>query len=143
MSVAILTAAKALANHFTEAVQKRGESFAPVFANPLLNGKPMPTIVGVPLSLLEALDTATRAEQSPIAYTRHESDEQGNHRWVTSWSAQGDKIDLLTVYAPSNSINPGTWIGFMEKRDEQGRVWTTHLGKHVQDNFGNLVRVPA
>jgi len=43
----------------------------------------------------------------------------------------------------SNSWHPAHWWGSESLVDGQGREWHRSLAKHVMDDFGNLVEVPA
>ncbi|SFB96186.1 hypothetical protein SAMN05216344_106103 [Polaromonas sp. OV174] len=52
---------------------------------------------------------------------------------------------LYRDYQPVDEIDfrPGTWWGSESRVDQQGRSWSSSVGRLVCDDFGNLVEVPA
>jgi hypothetical protein len=68
----------------------------------------------------------------------------GVARSYTARNADGThEFRMQSEYQPERPEMLGIWYGYEERTDEQGNEWTRRLGRHVQDDFGNLVKVPG
>lgn len=68
----------------------------------------------------------------------------GVARAYTARNADGThEIRMQCEYQPDRPEMRGIWYGQEERTDEQGNEWIRRLGRHVQDDFGNLVELPT
>lgn len=73
-----------------------------------------------------------------------EFDDYGIARSYTARNANHThEIRMQCEYLPERPEMRGIWYGTEDRTDEQGSRWSRSLGRHVQDDFGNLVKAPA
>lgn len=71
------------------------------------------------------------------------SDSHGYRSYMVSNPNRTHTVEMQCGYMPDRPTMRGIWYGNEERIDEKGRRWSLNIGHHVQDDFGNLVEVPA
>lgn len=77
------------------------------------------------------------------APTRHSFRDMSFACSLTMRNARGDEIRLQREHRPDTTDRQGIWYGSESRVDSAGREWEASLPRHVIDDFGNLVAVPA
>lgn len=70
--------------------------------------------------------------------------ESRDYRHYTCSSTDGRKtVSMQMERTPSHTRYRNVWYGSEMRTDDQGRTWSTSIGRMVQDDFGFLVAVTA